>query len=98
MEKVRITGDVEEGYGKVADAFHRNFTEYGEIGAACAVYQNGRKVVDLWGGYRNERTGTPWEEDTLVYWASATKGMAATAILMAHSRGLLDFDEPVATY
>jgi CubicO group peptidase (beta-lactamase class C family) len=98
MEAVRITGDVEEGYGKVADAFRRNFTEYGEIGAACAVYQNGRKVVDLWGGYRDERTGAPWEEVTLVYWASATKGMAAMAILVAHSRGWLDFDEPVATY
>jgi CubicO group peptidase (beta-lactamase class C family) len=98
MEAVRITGDVEEGYGKVADAFRRNFTQYGEVGAACAVYKDGRKVVDLWGGYRDERTGSPWEEDTLVYWASATKGMTAMALLVAHSRGWLDFDEPVATY
>ena len=93
-----ITGDVEDGYGKVADAFRRNFTHRGEVGAACAVYRDGRKVVDLWGGYRNGKMRSPWQEDTLVYWASATKGMAAMAMLVAQSRGLLDFDEPVARY
>jgi pimeloyl-ACP methyl ester carboxylesterase len=82
MEAVRITGDVEEGYGKVADAFRRNFTQYGEVGAACAVYKDGRKVVDLWGGYRDGRIRAPWQQDTLSFWASATKGMAATAGLI----------------
>ena len=48
-----IGGDVDEGYGKVADAFRRNFSSGKEIGAAVAVYRDGRKVVDLWGGYRN---------------------------------------------
>ena len=28
-----------------------------EIGAACAVYRDGRKVVDLWGGYRDGDEG-----------------------------------------
>jgi CubicO group peptidase (beta-lactamase class C family) len=98
MEKLQIAGDVEEGYGRVADAFRRNFTHHGEVGAACAVYKDGRKVVDLWGGYREARSRAPWEGDTLVYWASATKGMAALALLVAQSRGLLNFDEPAATY
>jgi CubicO group peptidase (beta-lactamase class C family) len=93
-----IAGGVEEGYGKVADAFRRNFTQRGEVGAACAVYRNGRNVVDLWGGYRDGRTRDRWEEETLVYWASATKGMAAMAVLVAHSQGLLDLDAPVARY
>lgn len=34
-----MMGDVEEGYGPVADAFRRKFAERGEIGAACAVYR-----------------------------------------------------------
>ena len=97
-DQTLIGGGAEEDYGKVADAFRRNFTHRGEIGAACAVYRDGRKVVDLWGGYRNWNARSPWEEDTLVYWASATKGMAAMAVLVAQSRGLLDFDEPVASY
>ena len=39
-----ILGDVDEGYGPLADQFRRNFAERGEVGAACAVYKDGRKV------------------------------------------------------
>ncbi|MCW3489479.1 serine hydrolase domain-containing protein [Dethiobacter alkaliphilus] len=98
MKDLHIAGGVDEGYGKVADAFRRNFRERGEIGAACAVYRDGRKVVDLWGGYRDARERALWEEDTLSFWASSTKGMAAVAVLVAESQGLFDLDEPVATY
>ena len=42
-----IGGDVDEGYGKVADAFRANFAAGREVGAAMAVYRNGAKVVDL---------------------------------------------------
>jgi hypothetical protein len=56
-----IGGDVDEGYGKVADAFRRNLSSGREVGAAMAVYRDGRKVVDLWGGYRNGITRAPWE-------------------------------------
>ena len=34
-----VGGDVEQGYGKVADAFRRNFNSGSEIGAAMAVYR-----------------------------------------------------------
>jgi CubicO group peptidase (beta-lactamase class C family) len=93
-----IHGDVEEGYGRVADAFRRNFAERGEIGAACAFFRDGRKVVDLWGGYRDGVARQPWEHDTLVMVFSSTKGMSSTAIPIAHSRGWIDVEEPVATY
>ena len=53
-----VSGGVDEGFGPVAEAFRRNFAERGEIGAACAAYRDGRKVVDLWGGYR-DGDGTP---------------------------------------
>ncbi|WP_328476052.1 beta-lactamase family protein [Actinoplanes sp. NBC_00393] len=93
-----VSGDVDEGYGPVADAFRRNFAERGEVGAACAVYRDGRKVVDLWGGYRDGRNRAPWREDTLVTVFSSTKGVSGLAIAVAHSRGLLDYDAPVSTY
>jgi CubicO group peptidase (beta-lactamase class C family) len=93
-----IGGEVEEGYGEVADAFRSNFAERGEIGAACAFYQDGRKVVDLWGGYRDGIAKLPWERDTLVTVFSSTKGMSSTAIPVAHSRGWIDVEEPVASY
>jgi CubicO group peptidase (beta-lactamase class C family) len=93
-----VGGDVDSGYGPVADAFRRNFAERGELGAACAVYRDGVKVVDLWGGYSDGRRRLPWQPDTLVTVASTTKGVASLAMAVAHSQGLLDFDERVATY
>lgn len=93
-----VHGDADEGYGAVADAFRRNFAERNEIGAACAVYREGRKVVDLWGGYRDGIEKAPWERDTMVPVFSTTKGVSSMAIAVLHSRGLLDFDEPIATY
>jgi CubicO group peptidase (beta-lactamase class C family) len=93
-----IAGDVDEGYGPVADAFRRNFAERGEIGAACAVYRDGKPVVDLWGGYRDGRRRQPWRRDTMVTMFSTTKGVASLAVAVAHSRGLLDYDLPVAAY
>ena len=93
-----MNGDVEEGYGKVADAFRANLDSGLEVGAACSVYRDGRKVVDLWGGVRNHETGAPWESDTLVNVFSTTKGVASLTVAVAASRGLLDYDAKVADY
>ena len=43
----RVFGEVADGHGAVMDAFVQNFTERGDVGAACAVYVDGRIVVDL---------------------------------------------------
>lgn len=91
-------GYVEPGFEDVRDEFRANFAHRGELGAACAAYVGGRKVVDLWGGYRDASRQDRWEEDTLVLVYSTSKGMAATAVALAHSRGLIDYDERVATY
>src|SRR5262249_11397181 len=90
-----VHGMVAPGFEPVQAEFVRNFTERGELGAACAIYNQGQKVVDLWGGYRDERTKALWEEDTLVIVYSTTKGLAALAV--AHSQALFDYEDPVAT-
>lgn len=93
-----IRGEVAAGFEEVEAEFRKNFAERGELGAACAIYHGGEKVVDLWGGYRNYETRAPWEEDTLVLVYSTTKGISAMVMAVAHSRGLIDYDERVATY
>lgn len=93
-----IGGDVGDGFGGVADAFRSNFRDRGEVGAAVAVYHDGHKVVDLWGGSRDPARGLRWEADTLVPVFSTTKGMSAAAMAVAHSRGMFQLDEPVASY
>jgi CubicO group peptidase (beta-lactamase class C family) len=93
-----IDGHVAPGFEPVRTEFERNFAERGELGAACAAYRGGEKVVDLWGGVRDARTGAPWEQDTLVLVYSTSKGLAAMTLALAHSQGRLDYDERVAAY
>ncbi|MEU5405544.1 serine hydrolase domain-containing protein [Nocardia asteroides] len=93
-----IHGDVAAGFGPVADAFRRNFTEHAEIGAAVAVYAGDEPLVDLWAGHRDRRREVPWERDTIVPVFSSSKGMSAFTIAVAVSRGLLDYEQPVAKY
>lgn len=93
-----VAGHASRGFEAVRDAFEENFTRRGELGGACCAYYRGEKIVDLWGGIRNALTGEPWEQDTMVVVHSATKGLAAMTLAVAHSRGWLDYEERVATY
>jgi CubicO group peptidase (beta-lactamase class C family) len=93
-----VHGDADEGYGKVADAFRANFSAGREVGAALCVYRDGRKVIDMWGGYRDGHTRSPWQADTMVNMFSSTKGVAALCIAHAVSKGLLAYDNRVADY
>jgi CubicO group peptidase (beta-lactamase class C family) len=97
-KSLAVHGFVSPGYEAVRDAFAENFARGREVGAACCVYHKGEKVVDLWGGARNKATGEPWEENTMALVYSATKGMAAMTLAIAHSRGWLDYDELVCRY
>jgi CubicO group peptidase (beta-lactamase class C family) len=94
----RICGWVAPRFEIVRDAFNDNFTRRHELGGACCVYRHGRPVVDLWGGIRNKQTGEPWVRDTMVVVHSASKGLAAMTMAVAHSRGWLDYEERIATY
>ena len=93
-----VEGYVARGFEAVRDAFAENFARRGELGGACCAYHRGEKVVDLWGGIRNKQTGAPWEHDTMVVVHSATKGLAAMTLALAHSRGWLDYEVRVSTY
>jgi len=93
-----IHGFVHSGYEAVREAFAENFARRREIGAACCVYHKGEKVVDLWGGVRNITTGEPWQQNTMALVYSATKGLSAMTLAVAHSRGWLDYDELVRNY
>ncbi|MFG2191899.1 serine hydrolase domain-containing protein [Streptomyces sp. NPDC048639] len=91
-------GWADEGFANVADAFARNFAEGGELGAALAVFVDGRKVVDLWGGTADRRTGRPWERDTALPVFSCSKVVVSVCALLLAQHGRLDLDAPVAVY
>lgn len=91
-------GHVSHGFEAVREAFADNFAQRRELGGACCAYHRGEKVVDLWGGVRNMQTGDPWVQNTMVIVYSATKGLAAMTLAIAHSRGWLDYEERVCAY
>jgi CubicO group peptidase (beta-lactamase class C family) len=93
-----IHGHVSHGFEAVLEVFTENFVRRGELGGACCAFARGEKVVDLWGGIRNKRTGDAWGQDTMVVVHSATKGLAAMTLAIAHSRGWLDYQQPVCVY
>ncbi|MEU7989553.1 serine hydrolase domain-containing protein [Streptosporangium canum] len=93
-----IGGDTAPGFEGVREAFAANLAGGQEVGAAVGVYLHGRKVVDLWGGIADPKTGRRWERDTLQVVFSTTKGVTAACAHLLSQRGELDLDAPVAEY
>ena len=58
-----IEGHVDSGFEGVRDAFVANFANNAEVGAAFSLYVEGKKVVDIWGGVADVKTGRPYTED-----------------------------------
>lgn len=97
-EQIRIEGTCDPAFAAVRTAFEDGFRRRGEIGAAVCVYEKGRKVVDLWGGYKDRERTAPWQNDTIVIMNSLSKSMSALCLHMLIDRGLVDFDAPVSRY
>jgi CubicO group peptidase (beta-lactamase class C family) len=93
-----VSGEVASGFERVRAAFEQNFSERGELGAAVAAVAGGKPVVDLWGGSLDGGRSRPWRAETIVLVFPATKGLAAAAVAVAQSRGLLDYEAPVSRY
>lgn len=93
-----VSGTVAPGFEPVLDAFTELFAAGRETGAAFAAHVDGERVVDLWGGVADDRTGAAWTGDTVCVMFSGTKGVVALALLMLVDRGLLDLDAKVTQY
>ncbi|MDA9433854.1 hypothetical protein XH88_19065 [Bradyrhizobium sp. CCBAU 51627] len=85
-------------FAGVRDAFMENYRLEDEVGSAFSVVENGKAVVDLWGGWRDASCTRPWERDTIVCMMSVVKGLSGIAFNMIIDRGLVDPDAPVARY
>lgn len=94
----QVEGFVKSGFEPVYQAFKHNFDQGKELGAALCVYYRGEKVVDIWGGLANQKTKANWDENTMVLFFSATKGLASLCIAKLHSEGKIDYQQKVAHY
>jgi len=73
----------------LASRFEENFSRHGELGAAVSVWQHGKAVLDLHGGFRDAKRSQPWAATTIVLIWSATKGLGSACLLhLLQERGI----------
>lgn len=96
-QTVSVNGTVAPGFERVREAFEANFAQDFEVGASFAVQRGEACVVDLWGGSRDTARTLPWQEDTLVNVWSTTKGLASLCVAMLVDRGLLSYEQTMAS-
>ena len=72
---------------RIVPLFEENFQKFGELGAAVSVWQHGKSIVDLYGGFRDAGRAVPWSDDTLLLIWSATKGLGSASNSASRSSG-----------
>jgi len=78
--------------------FRENFEKLGELGASVSIWQDGKPLVDLYGGFRDTRREHPWTTDTIVLVWSATKGIGSACMLHVLQENKIDIDRCVAEF
>jgi CubicO group peptidase (beta-lactamase class C family) len=95
---IDANGTTASGFESLREVFSEILGRHPEGGAALAIRQHGRTIVDLWGGAANSEAGRDWREDTPSVIFSATKGLMAILAAQLVQDGVLDYDAPVAEY
>ena len=90
--------NADELRARLEPIFQDNFKRLGELGAAVSVWQNGKAIVDLYGGFRDARREQPWTNDTLVLIWSATKGLGSACALHVLQEEKIDIERCVAEF
>ena len=80
-----VHGSCDDRFTAVREALARNL-DGEELGASVAVDLDGKTVVDLWAGFRDQERTTPWTQDTIVNVWSTTKCVLSLAALMLVER------------
>ena len=78
--------------------FDENFEKFGELGAAVSVWQNGKPIIDLYGGFCDAGREKPWRADTVVLVWSATKGIGSACVLHALQQQKIELTRAVAEF
>jgi CubicO group peptidase (beta-lactamase class C family) len=83
---------------RLASLFDENFSRFGELGAAVSVWQNGKSILELHGGFRDSAREIPWTADTIVLLWSATKGLGSACLLHLLQERQIDLTRRVAEF
>lgn len=81
---------------RLREEFARNFEEREELGASVSIWNEGKELITLAGGFQDREKTVPWRSETLVLFWSATKGPAAGCVLQAAERFGVPLETPIA--
>lgn len=98
MSDYPISGQCDERFSAVREAFIKNYDDGLELGSAFTLIIDDELLVDLRGGFSDREKIKPWAEDTIVPVASSSKIIINMSGLWAIDNGFIDLDEPIATY
>jgi len=97
-EAVPFAGHCAPRFEPLGEAFRRNLTELGELGAGLCVLVDGQVVAELWGGFEDAARTRPWRRDAMVNVFSVGKGLVALCAARLVGTGRLELGAPVARY
>jgi CubicO group peptidase (beta-lactamase class C family) len=83
---------------RIAPLFQDNFARLGELGAAVSVWQQGKSLLELHGGFRDAKREIPWAADTIVLFWSATKGQGSACVLHVLQERAIELTRRVAEF
>jgi CubicO group peptidase (beta-lactamase class C family) len=90
--------DAQELRERLEPIFATNFRERGELGAAVSIWQYGKPLVELHGGFRDAHREIPWTADTLVLFWSVTKGLGSACLLHVLQEQKIALERRVAEF
>jgi CubicO group peptidase (beta-lactamase class C family) len=84
--------------GRVLEVAQAQLAENADGGAALCVIIDGEEVINAQWGLADAKHGVKYDECSLQYMASMTKGVIAALLLMLIERGEIDPEQPVRKY
>ncbi len=94
INPIKTSGSVASGFEPVRELFEAQMHGMAECEAQLCVYFRGERVVDLWA----ERGVKNFDADSLVNIFSSGKSFEAIAIASLVDKGLLVYEQPIASY
>jgi CubicO group peptidase (beta-lactamase class C family) len=93
-----VSGACDPHFVSAVQAFASLFPGRRFGGGALSVFLDGVPLVDVWTGWADRAGTRQWTAQTAALAFSSTKGLTSTVMHRLVDRGLLSYDEPIASY
>lgn len=94
---MEVQGFCEEKFLEVKSLFQSYFDQNLEKGANLAVVKEGKVLLNIYGGYKNNKE-EKWDENTIVNTFSLSKGIYAGCITQLINENILNIEKKISFY